>query len=80
MQVARPVMDAECNGYIRYSKWAGSPWRNHREWDPAKGAKGWLCISAFILSKDIIRLGTNHVNIMHIFLSLYYFKTLFQWQ
>lgn len=31
MQVARPVMDAECSGYSRYSKWAGSPWRNRTE-------------------------------------------------
>lgn len=21
-------MEAECSGYSRYSKWAGSPWRN----------------------------------------------------
>lgn len=39
MQVARPVMDAECNGYSRYSKWAGSPWRNHTEGGSAASAK-----------------------------------------
>lgn len=29
MQTARPVMGAKCRGYMRNSKWAGSPWGDH---------------------------------------------------